>query len=510
MLVKVNGEEIDLPEKSTIKDAIEKTNAPYNPKSIISLIKGTKEFEQNITKYKIKTPKGNIIIELVSNASELTDLWRNSYLKFENKKIRWTTSNEIAAGPIVTCLTPSTEEFRYRKGDVILSLSGFSNESTHLIIFKEDSTGVYGVPGINQGVFAKVVGGKRTLNDLTSDDRIVEIEGVIERRSVTDSSNISDLNTILSEGNQIFTYVLVEPNQDSPQSVEHLFSLIEDDTIKVDYESNSFIGFYRMEGLGKDSEHSTMRKRGSVTLRNTGKGIGRIYIYREDRVQSPAHTIVGFVRSGMELIDIANTGDFITVKTDPERIMAMSMTQKEAKEFLAIQNIEQIREGVLDDDALVVGQDPTTTIDILKEKKVRTMGIVKDNLVSVNIYDEDAPRSSLYFKKVTNLIEKPIGTLKIHFAVANMKISIFEGNSKEAKGLVPENTPKDKVYSGTLGITNMSRKNVGLIGVRFEDNSEYGPTAEPFDGTNIVGKITTDFEVLAKLKDGDMVYLKEN
>ncbi|MDR2831131.1 MAG: methanogenesis marker 3 protein [Methanobrevibacter sp.] len=510
MLVKVNGEEIDLPENSTIRDAIERADAPYNPKSIISLIKGKKEFEQNITKYKIKTPKGNIIIELVSNANKLTDLWRNSYKEFKNKKIRWTTSKEIAVGPIVTQLTPSTEEFKYRQGDVILSLSGFSNESTHLIIFKEDSAGTYSTPEINQGIFAKVIGGKRTLNNLISEDHIIEIEGVVEKKSITDSAHADDLNTILEEGNQIFTYVLVEPTQDSPQSVEHLFSLIENDMIKVDYESNSFLGFYRMEGLGKDVEYSTMRKRGSVTLRNTGKGIGKVYIYREDRVQSPAHTHIGFVKVGMELIDIANTGDFITIKTDPERIMTMTMTQKEASEFLSIQNIEQIREGVLDDDALVVSQDPISTIDILKEKKVKTTGIVKDNLILVDIYNEDAPRSSMYFKKVTNIIEKPIGTLKVHFTVSNMKISIFEGNTKEAKGLIPENTPMDKVYSGTLGITNMSRKNVGLIGVRFEDNNEYGPTAEPFDGTNIVGKIKTGFKVIEKLKDGDIIYLKEN
>ncbi|GAA5819238.1 MAG: methanogenesis marker 3 protein [Methanobrevibacter sp. CfCl-M3] len=510
MLVKVNGEEVNLPENSTIKDAIEKTNALHNPKSIISLIKGTKELEQNITKYKIKTTVGNVIIELSSENSVLTELWRNRYQEFENKKIRWTTSNEIAVGPIVTDLTPSSEEFDYKQGDVILSLSGFSNESTHLIILKEDSIGTYSTPEINQGIFARVIGGKRTLNNLTSEDHIIGIEGVVERKTVTDSASISDLNTVLKEGNQIFTYVLIKPNQDSPKSVEHLFSLIEDDVIKADYESNSFLGFYRMESISKDPEYSTIRKRGSVTLRNTGKGIGKVYIYREDRAQSPAHTFIGFVENGMELIDTANTGDFITVKTDPERIMTMTMTQKEANEFLAIQNIKQVREGVLDDDALIVSQNPMNTIDILKEKKVKTIGIVEDDLVLVDIYDEKAPRSSWYFKKVTNLIEKPIGALKIHFTVRDMKIVIFEGNSKEAKGLIPENTPKNSIFSGTLGITNMSRKNVGLIGVRFEDNNEYGPTAEPFDGTNLIGRVISDPKILEKLKDGEIVYIKEN
>jgi putative methanogenesis marker protein 3 len=511
MLVKVNNEEIDLAEGSTIKDAIEKTNAPYTPGSIISLIKGTKEFEANINKYKLKTAKGNIIIEMLSDstADSLIEVWRDNYQNFKDKSIRWTTSNEIATGPIITDLEPSTQEFKYKQGDVILSLSGFSNESTHLIIFKEDSTGVYGVPLINQGIFAKVVGGKRTLNNLTNKDQILEVEKIIERKSFTDSASISNLNTVLKENNQIFTYVLLEANQNSPQSVEHLFSLIDGDKIKVNYESNSFIGFYKLQGLGKEKEFSKMRERGTVTLRNTGKGIGKVYIYREDRIQSPAHTIIGSIKKGMELIDIAKSGDFITIKSDPERIMTMDMTQKEAGEFLTSKKIEQIREGVVDDDALVVIQDPITTIDILKEKKVKTKGIIKDNLVLIDIYNEDAPRSTWYFKKITKLVEKPIGTLKIHFAVPDMKLFLFEGNSKESKGLIPENSPKDNVSTGAIGITNMSRKNIGLVGVRFEDSNEYGPTSEPFDGTNIIGKVTTDFEVLKNYKNGDIVYIKE-
>ena len=37
----------------------------------------------------------------------------------------------------------------------------------------------------------------------------------------------------------------------------------------------------------------------------------------------------------------------------------------------------------------------------------------------------------------------------------------------------------------------MSAKNVGLIGVRFEDNKEFGPTAESFSSTNIVGNVVS-------------------
>ena len=61
MLVKVNGEEINIPKDSTIEDAIVKTNAPYVPGNIVCVIKGQSELEGNVNKYRIKTQKGSII-----------------------------------------------------------------------------------------------------------------------------------------------------------------------------------------------------------------------------------------------------------------------------------------------------------------------------------------------------------------------------------------------------------------------------------------------------------------
>ena len=90
-----------------------------------------------------------------------------------------------------------------------------------------------------------------------------------------------------------------------------------------------------------------------------------------------------------------------------------------------------------------------------------------------------------------------------------MHIVIFEGDKKTAKGLVPENNPVDKVIRGQIGITNMASKSAGLIGIRFEDNSEFGPTAENFEATNIIGNIESDYDKLEKLKEGVVVYVTE-
>ena len=511
MLIKVNGEEIDVAEGSTIQDVIAQTNAPYTPGSIICLIKGKKELEKNISKYKIKTTKGSIIIELTDNdeAKPIIDVWKNQYDEFADLSIRWSTSTEVAIGPVVTDLEPTHDEFKYFEGDVVLSLSSFSNESTHLILLKENTTNVYSVPPYNKGIFARIIGGKKTLNELTDDDAVTAIEPIIERSTTTDSASVSDLNTVLEEGNELYTYISFEIDENSPVCVEHLFSIIKDNRIKVNFDSNSFVGFYELEGIDKPKEDTTQRARGTITIRNEGSGVGRMYVYRENRVLTPNHTTVGKVTVGMEIIDIAKKDDFITVKSEQQRLLLLGKSQSDASKILAEAGVEHVREGVTDDDAMIVEQSPRHTIDILNEGKVVTKAIEANKLCEIEFVD-NAPRSVKYFKLISGLLENPVGKIKIHFAVPGMHITIFEGDKKLAKGLVPENNPVDVVNECEIGITNMAAKTAGLIGVRFEPNREFGPTAESFNATNIVGKMVANTEGLEDLKEGVVVYVRES
>ncbi len=511
MLIKINGEEIDVADASTIQDVIDETNAPYTPGSVICLIKGKKELEKNISKYKIKTNQGSIIIQLDESeeAKPLVDVWKNQYEDFIDLDIRWSTPTEVAIGPIVTDLEPTPDEFKYYEGDVVLSLSSFSNESTHLILLKENTTNVYSVPPYNKGIFARIIGGKKTLEKLTDDDRVIGIEPIIERSTTTDSDSVSDLSTVLEEGNELYTYISFEIDEDSPVCVEHLFSLVKDGRIKVSYDSESFIGFYNLAGIDKPKEHTTLRNRGTITVRNTGVGVGKLFIYRENRVLTPNHTTVGKIIKGMEIIDIAKENDFITVKAEQQRLMLLNKTQSEATEMLSAAGIEHIIDGIIDDDAIVVEQIPKHTIDILKEGSVITKSVKKEDICTIK-FVENAPRSVRYFKFLSGLLENPVGQIKVHFAVPGMHIVIFEGDNKLAKGLIPENNPVEKVIRGQIGITNMASKSAGLIGIRFEDNSEFGPTAESFEATNIIGDITSDYDRIENLKEGVVVYVTES
>lgn len=511
MLIKINGEEIEVADASTIQDVIDETNAPYTPGSIICLIKGKKELEKNISKYKIKTNKGSIIIQLDESdeAKPLVDVWKNQYEEFVDLDIRWSTPTEVAVGPIVTDLEPTSDEYKYFEGDVVLSLSSFSNESTHFIMLKENTTNVYSVPTYNKGIFARVIGGKKTLESLTDDDKVTGIEPIIERSTTTDSASISDLSTVLEEGNELYTYISFNIDEDSPICVEHLFSVIKDGRIKVSYDSESFLGFYGLAGIDKPKENTTQRTRGTITVRNDGVGVGKVFIYRENRVLTPNHTTVGHIANGMEIIDIAKENDFITVKAEQQRLMLLNKTQKEATEILSAAGVEHMIDGLVDDDAIIVEQIPKHTIDILKEGQVITKAVKKEDLCTIKFVD-NAPRSVRYFKYISGLLENPIGKIKVHFAVPGMHIVIFEGDKKLAKGLIPENNPVEKVIRGQIGITNMASKSAGLIGIRFEDNLEFGPTAESFEATNIVGDITSDYDHLEQLKEGVVVYVTES
>ena len=166
-----------------------------------------------------------------------------------------------------------------------------------------------------------------------------------------------------------------------------------------------------------------------------------------------------------------------------------------------------MREGLIDDQAVVVVQEPRFTMDIMGQKQVKTFGIHRDHLIYIDIDDKAAPRSSWYFRKITGLLDSPVGSLKVQFAFPGTKVMMFAGSTRDSKGLIPENTPEGKVRAGEIGLTNMSKRRMGILGVRFEDNDEFGPTGEAFEATNVFARIVKGIENLEKFKEGETVYV---
>jgi UPF0288 family protein (methanogenesis marker protein 3) len=87
-------------------------------------------------------------------------------------------------------------------------------------------------------------------------------------------------------------------------------------------------------------------------------------------------------------------------------------------------------------------------------------------------------------------------------------VLLFRPPLREGMKILPENTPADEVPAFALGMTNDSRKGTGTVGVRTAPNREFGPTAEPFEGTNLIGMVM-DTGKLKSLKEKETIYVRE-
>jgi UPF0288 family protein (methanogenesis marker protein 3) len=87
-------------------------------------------------------------------------------------------------------------------------------------------------------------------------------------------------------------------------------------------------------------------------------------------------------------------------------------------------------------------------------------------------------------------------------------ISLFKAELTEGMKILPEHTPVGEVPAWALGMTNDARRGAGTVGVRAAAHGEFGPTAEPFEGSNIFG-LLVDTGKVAGLREKDMVYVKE-
>jgi UPF0288 family protein (methanogenesis marker protein 3) len=184
------------------------------------------------------------------------------------------------------------------------------------------------------------------------------------------------------------------------------------------------------------------------------------------------------------------------------------MTQKAGEEFLKAAGVVSERTGDTSDDAIIVEQTPEQTVTALAEGKVKTFGVPRDRVFKIKLTDKD-DRSVHYFRKVTGLSHKPIGSMTVQFTFEGLPMVTFYGDEMRGKDLVPQD-PFKKVKRGDIGITNQARPHHGLLGIRLQDSKEYGPTGEEPYGTNIIGRFEDDLDRLMKdLNDDDVVYIRE-
>ncbi|RZN35870.1 MAG: methanogenesis marker 3 protein [Methanophagales archaeon ANME-1-THS] len=510
MKITCNGEPREVT-STRLGDCIREVDAPYKQGCIVAII-SEKKGEELKNEFSLETARGEARIKIArEKETEAISLFHAVYKQFHNDvgRIGWVSEDITAIGPIRTNLSVERSEQSYKKWDVFFGMGGFDPDLTYLMISKHDHQAAYGTGA--DALIGRLTRGRSIVADLKEGDTIESI-----RPLVTEAERIgfvtSDLNTELEEGQEIFTFITVKLSPDAPMSSEHFLSLTRDDTFHVDAHTHTYIASEAHKGLGLPGENILYRSKYTLSVRNMGTEQGKVYAYKESRLPNPAHNIFGEVIQGGDLIGHARLGDTIYAVTEPKWMMLVGKTQKEAEEFFEREKIEQVREGNKDDNAVVVDQIPALTMEIMEKGTVRTVGVEEEAVFDVVLFYEEAPRTVWYFKKITGLINRPIGYLKVFFAVPGMMV-LFQGRADEAGTLLPENAPKGVVEKGMLGVTNMSRSNRGMMGIRLDESKEYGPTGEAFDGTNLVLSIPSltpsTLTFLSKLKEGDVIYVKE-
>jgi putative methanogenesis marker protein 3 len=500
--VTVNGKERELPKGATLKDAA--AGEIYFPGSLISLHLSTDRIREETSDLELLTTKGAMTLHL--DDSDHARVWKDVMNQIEGIGARWITRNIAAFGSFRTALKVNREEMLYRQYDCFFSLGGFDNDTTYMMIAMEDHKWTYGA---GTGRIGRITKGRHILSMLREGDKILSIRPVVSEKSSENVIVTNDGGYPLEEGMAIETYVNISLNTASPMSCEHILVTAEKGYMTVSDACGSYVACSDNTDVELNNEVNAVREDGSVTVRAAGDGTGRIIFYRERRQLMQAHNDAGKMIQGKGIIARAKKDDRITIVTDQKRVLSVGLTQAEGKKLLDSFNVKQVRTGDTSDDAVIVEQEPEWTMHAVANNEVETFGAPRDRIFSVALDRKKEADSVHYFEKVTGLSHKPIGTMKVHFAFKGMPMVTFEGDEERGRSLYPGDEFK-RCKKGDIGITNQSRPNCGLMGVRLEDSKEFGPTGEEPYGTNIIGTFKGDLKKLSEgLKEGDIVYVKE-
>jgi len=500
MKVIVNGNEKEVKAGATLRDAV--SGETYKEGSLISVHMFTEKIVSETDDFELMTSAGPMILHL--GDTDGAKFFKEAVKRIEGSTTRWVTKEIAAFGAFKTEIPSDKKDRRYRKYDCFFSLGGFDNHTTYMMIAKKEHKRSYGAVAENIG---RITVGRHVLDALREGESLQSIKPVISEASSENFVVTKDLGMKLEDGYKIDTNVMIRLNVNSPASSEHILTTGSKGYITVADATGSFVGCKDDTDVTIPEEFHGIRDECSVVVRNTGVGTGHIIFYKERRMSSSAHNVAGTIERGSGLISKASVGEKITIVTEPARVISVGMTQKEGESFLASKGIKQKRDGNVSDDAIIVDQDPEMTLAAMDKKEVRTIGAPRDRVFRVSL-SETAPADVYYFRKMTGLSHKPVGSLKTQFAFPGMPMITFYGDEERSKSLYPQDSFK-KCKKGDIGITNQSRPHHGLMGIRLEDSKDYGPTGEEPYGTNIIGRFLDDLSKLSEIEEEEVIYVTE-
>lgn len=506
MRVTLDGVATDTEAGVTVEALAEKLGVALVPGCMLAVKKAVPPEKVETNLYGITTSKGRMVTRL--ECEKVVEGWRKAFSRFNGAGIRWVTREAAVFGPIVTDFEPSKENVELRQHEIAISLSGYDNESTHLVFGKRLHTSAYAPPK-GCGVAGRVVYGRHIVDLLRMGDRIERIEPVVEVREGEGAVQRADAKLELREPVEVFTRLVLELDGASPVGGEVVYKVTSGGVFNASRKTSRYIACDDLSLVSLKAERQYRRGRGAITVRNAGSMLGSVYLYLRDAALTPSHSLAGKIAQGLELADVLEEGGKVAVEVHPERLDILGKPLSEAGRSLTVKSISMMRAGATAETALAVEQDPTTTLEAYAAKEVTVTGADPSRVLKVRLFQEEAPVTVRYFRRVTGLEMKRVGKMEVFFTTPKNDIVLFKGDEVLSKVLLPENTPTSKVGRNLLGVTNTTKRFTGMLGVRFTESAEFGPTAEKFDGTNMVGEVVGNVEAVKGLKGKDRIYLME-
>jgi UPF0288 family protein (methanogenesis marker protein 3) len=207
---------------------------------------------------------------------------------------------------------------------------------------------------------------------------------------------------------------------------------------------------------------------------------------------------------GIELIRLVREGEVLCLRLIPPRCSFIGLRTDTALALARERSVTLDIEGP--SSGYVVDQEPSTTLEILAEGRALLTIVPVEKVVGIALDDAHAPVTCRIFRAVTGLDRHALGKMPLTFRFED--VTLFRPPIPLGTKILPENTPSGEVPAFALAMTNDSRKSAGVVGVRAGKSSEYGPTSEPFEGTNLIGTVIEN-EKLPGFREREMVYILE-
>lgn len=474
---------------------------------------GDADVSRDTSHLRFATTAGDIVVELRPGVVLPVPI---GDMSDTNLRVHWEDKYAVAFGPFKADFIPDHQYYRYDRGVLCLGCGGYDSETSYLMFSRLQHRGDHGAAA-GGAILGTVISGLGIMNRWRNGDRITKIEHVFSSVDKTNAIVTTDLSLKVEDGMQIFSEILInaegykedhaEINTSCTDSVEHLLFALRKSEYLIDRTTSTYIRDHTEGKLAVPMELQKPRREGTVTVRTSGKSSGAIYIYTKDVPSNQHHTRTGTVTRGIELARFANKGTKLSVRVVPEQLDLRGLMLGEAVTRAKARGLRVLADNRDVDGRVVIDQKPATTLEVLKEGKVALSTVALKDVIDITLDYDNAPKSVDLFRRATGLKIYTIGSMPFFYNI-DKEMYLFKPKFASNVNIIPENVPEQPVPPYSLAITNDARKARGMTGVRSVTNEEYGPTGEPFEGTNIIGTVV-DIDKLPLIKDDSIVFIRE-